>query len=358
MGKRNYGIDLLRLFAMFLVIVLHVLGQGGILKNTAVGSGTYAAAWFLEILAYGAVDIFAVISGYVGYRDPVRKTRLSSYILLWLQVVSVGLAAALFFRLLRPDLVSRGDLALMLRPVSKRLYWYFTAYTGLFFVKPLLDRAVAACSETTARKVFLTIFLVFSCFNTLLSFDQDSLSFNLNGGYSFVWISLLYLLGAIMKKCGLGRRLSIPGGLLTILAVTALTWLSRLYWTEKLVAYTSPTVLCAAILAVAVFSRIPVGRRMEKLIAFAAPGAFSVYILNCQQQVWNLVMHNRFAFLAEKPAAVMLLSTLLFAFLFVAGAVLCDWVRQQLFRLLRLRELAEAAEKRFEAGLRLVAEKL
>ena len=161
-----------------------------------------------------------------------------------------------------------------------------------------------------------------------------------------------------MKKCGLGRRLSIPGGLLTILAVTALTWLSRLYWTEKLVAYTSPTVLCAAILAVAVFSRIPVGRRMEKLIAFAAPGAFSVYILNCQRQVWNLVMHNRFAFLAEKPAAVMLLSTLLFAFLFVAGAVLCDWVRQQLFRLLRLRELAEAAEKRVEAGLRLVAEKL
>ena len=30
---RNYGIDLLRIVAMFMVLLLHVLGQGGILKN-------------------------------------------------------------------------------------------------------------------------------------------------------------------------------------------------------------------------------------------------------------------------------------------------------------------------------------
>lgn len=27
--KRNYGIDLLRMISMFMVVVLHVLGQGG-----------------------------------------------------------------------------------------------------------------------------------------------------------------------------------------------------------------------------------------------------------------------------------------------------------------------------------------
>ena len=30
---RNYGIDLLRIAAMFMVLLLHVLGQGGILNN-------------------------------------------------------------------------------------------------------------------------------------------------------------------------------------------------------------------------------------------------------------------------------------------------------------------------------------
>lgn len=32
---RNYGIDLLRLISMLMIVVLHVLGQGGILKSTS-----------------------------------------------------------------------------------------------------------------------------------------------------------------------------------------------------------------------------------------------------------------------------------------------------------------------------------
>ena len=63
--ERNAGIDLLRIVSMFFVVVLHSLGQGGILFNTAVGSSQYKVAWLLEIFAYGAVDIFALISGYV-----------------------------------------------------------------------------------------------------------------------------------------------------------------------------------------------------------------------------------------------------------------------------------------------------
>ena len=31
--KRNYGIDMLRLIAMFFVVILHVLGHGGAMKN-------------------------------------------------------------------------------------------------------------------------------------------------------------------------------------------------------------------------------------------------------------------------------------------------------------------------------------
>lgn len=31
--KRNYGIDALRLYAVFLVVILHVLLQGGILDD-------------------------------------------------------------------------------------------------------------------------------------------------------------------------------------------------------------------------------------------------------------------------------------------------------------------------------------
>ena len=33
MLKRNYGLDLLRMVAMFMVLLLHTMGQGGILGH-------------------------------------------------------------------------------------------------------------------------------------------------------------------------------------------------------------------------------------------------------------------------------------------------------------------------------------
>ena len=60
MNKRNYGIDLLRIVSILGVVFLHVLGHGGILA--AVKNETqFATAWFLEILAYPAVNCFVLI---------------------------------------------------------------------------------------------------------------------------------------------------------------------------------------------------------------------------------------------------------------------------------------------------------
>lgn len=63
--KRNPGIDFLRLLAMYLVVVYHLLFHGGIL-DAGQNSG---AAQLLRVLTLCAVDGFALISGYVGLRE-------------------------------------------------------------------------------------------------------------------------------------------------------------------------------------------------------------------------------------------------------------------------------------------------
>jgi surface polysaccharide O-acyltransferase-like enzyme len=71
--ERNYGIDLLRLISMLYVLVLHALGRGGLLDHTQRLSVQYQFGWFMQLWALCAVDIFALISGYVGYTEKIKK---------------------------------------------------------------------------------------------------------------------------------------------------------------------------------------------------------------------------------------------------------------------------------------------
>ena len=64
---RNYGIDLLRFVAMLGIVTLHILNHGGglsaetdILRSSVI--------WMIEIAAYPAVNCYALISGYTGYK--------------------------------------------------------------------------------------------------------------------------------------------------------------------------------------------------------------------------------------------------------------------------------------------------
>ena len=97
--ERNYGIDLLRVLSMFFVVVLHSYGNGGILTNTIENTTQYKIAWFIEIIAYCAVDVFALISGYVCYKQNNNKINFSRFINLWFQVVFYGLIISLIFNI-------------------------------------------------------------------------------------------------------------------------------------------------------------------------------------------------------------------------------------------------------------------
>ncbi|MCR5648942.1 MAG: acyltransferase, partial [Oscillospiraceae bacterium] len=63
--ERNHGVDLLRIVSMLMVVVLHILGQGGLLDAVSAPSLRHTLCWLLLAAAYCAVDCYAMISGYV-----------------------------------------------------------------------------------------------------------------------------------------------------------------------------------------------------------------------------------------------------------------------------------------------------
>lgn len=361
--KRNYGIDLLRLVSMFYVVVLHVLGKGGILKAAEAGTAQYELSWFVELWAYGAVNIFGIISGYVGFSEKEKKFNYANYLTMWLQVVVYGVGASLVFYLIDPELVTRTELWKMCFPVTNDLYWYFSAYTGLVFLIPLLNAGVRHCSRESLAKMFIALCVVFSVFSGFAD------RFELGRGYSLMWLILLYLLGAVMRKCQIGQNISAGAAFGGIAVCCIIAWLWRIYGpnftvfdikvTQSLPAnYLAITNLVAAILHVIAFSKLqfrPVG---QKLIAFAAPGAFAVYLLNNQIHVWRNVMTGTFAHLAAEPALPMMMHVLGFAFGFVIMAVLIDWIRQKAFALLHVKQAAAFIAGKLDKALERCAQLL
>ena len=362
-GERNYGVDLLRIVAMLYVVILHVIGPGGIVEAAAIGSAHYQVAWVLEVWAFCAVDIFALVSGYVSYSEHAKKVKWSNYVLLWLQVVVYGAAVTLVFNCLHPELVTKQDLFMMFFPVTNRLYWYLNAYTGLFVLMPLLDAGLRNCPVHTLKKIFVVVFVVFSVYETVIR------GMVMENGYSFAWVLLLYVLGGIIRKCGLGEKWRASYAWIGIAVCGFLAWFFRLYGPEfsvfktyvgryAWICYLSPMVLGAAVFHVIAFSKLKVGEKARKVIAFASPSAFTVYILNCHWVIWDYVMTGNFAGLAAKSVPVMVLGILAFSFAFVVISILIDRVRIFLFDLFHVRQIVERLLGIAEKAVSVIAERI
>ncbi len=343
MKERNYGIDCLRIVSLFYVIVLHVLGQGGVIHHCIPGTGQYYAAWLLEIAAFCAVDCFALISGYVGFRSDNTKIKLSNYVRIWFQVVFYGLLITFIFKLSGSAEISIKTFIKEFLPVTYNKYWYFTAYTGLFFIAPFINAAVDKTDDSTLKKQTLQCFILFSVFSTVWRiFSEDS--FQLTEGYSFVWIAFLYFLGAVIKKTDLFSTWKTGKCMILYFCLVLFTFLwnqSRLTAVtlfgydalpDLFISYISPTILMIAIIHLILFARLQISAFMIRLVRFAAPGAFSVYIINCHYFVWNYLMADRFVFICNSSILTLIAVVFGFSAAFVFAYVTLDYLRQIILR--------------------------
>jgi len=344
-NDRNHGIDLLRVVAMFFVVVLHSLGHGGVLGNAITGSGQYQFAWFLEIFAYCAVDIFALISGYVSYTTKEKDVNYANYINLWLQVVFYGVIIGLVLNIINPSFVIKSDFLNALFPVTKQLYWYFTAYTGLFVVMPIINKGIRNCNDGTLKKIFIAIFGLFTFFEIL------SPKFILNSGYSFIWITLLYILGAILKKTQIGKKIIKTKLVVAIIILSIVTYLYKMYGLEIskfgiiitrdiFVSYTSPTVLGMAILYVLYFSKIRFNNIFVRIIEFMAPSTFAIYLINDNGLVRRNIIINLFSGLIDNTLIEIFITIIGFSLVFVICSILIDKIRIFLFKICRIKEIS------------------
>ena len=338
---RNYGIDLLRMLSMLMIIVLHMMGNGGILAAAEPQSAHYWVAWALETAAYCAVNCYALISGYVGVDT---EHRAGSIIFLWLQVVFYTVSLTVLFALLLPGSVTANNVLRALLPVSFRQYWYFTSYFCLFFFLPALNH-LFSLPRRQLRNLVLAIAALLSLLPTLRGYDL----FQTNAGYSVIWLGALYVLGGYLKRYQPLSFLSIRGGLVLYGACTAVSWLWKLVAESlslsgdsgRLINYTSPTILLASVALLTAFTAMRLPTLPRKLASVAAPLAFSVYLIHAQPLVWEHLIKDRFPPLLQFSPLAFGCAVLVVALGIYLVCSVIDFVRFHLFRLLRIRAFAD-----------------
>ena len=340
--NRNYGLDLLRLLIGFMVVLGHAIGRGGILDHAPEGSLNFKIVWFIEAWAYSCPDIFIIISGYTSISERDKKQDWSKLIVLWLQVLFYSVVFTIIYTLINGaplefPLVLRSFFPLMNHPE----YWFFASYCALFILKPFIDKGIKAFDEKELKILFCIIFAVFSLYTVIGD------PFYLISGITPFWFILLYILGAITKKCALGERISSAGLLAMVYGLIIITWLSKNYCPafyimghrideNTLYSYTSPTITGCAILRVILYSRLKPGKFTRSVVRFAAPSVFAIYLLNTHPVYWNSILPNQFIELAPRRLSVMLPPVFLYSVSFYAAALLIDKIRQMIFKSLRV----------------------
>lgn len=349
--EHNYGIDLLRIISMFMIVMLHVLGHGGVLNASVQNLVGYGVAWFLEIAAYCAVNCYALISGYVGYGT---KHKYSNIVVLYLQVIFWMIAIQAVFMIIMPGTVGVIDIIKSFFTFALNTYWYFTAYFCMFFFIPFLNRLMQSLEKNEARILIVTIIFVFSVLPTVFQNDMFKNSY----GSSAFWLAMLYLIGAYFKKYEMESCDTKMRDGVTYLLCIVVTWISQ-YGVELLmkkplaeaaydspfVSYVSPTILLASIALLLFFRKLHVNSMVKKVVGFFAPVTFGVYLIHEQPLIRQYLMSGRFAIYGSYSPILLFVSVVGTVFGIWLACSLLDRLRLCLFKILKIKALCNSIEQ-------------
>ena len=354
--QRNYGIDLLRAGSMYLVVLLHIIGIGGVITGSELLSANFHAAWLIRVGALCAVNCYALISGFVGVH---ARHRIASLAQLWMQALVYSAGIGLACRFAFSEAVNARTLLGCFFPVSSAQYWYLSAYVGMFFLVPLANFA----TEHMPRRSLGIALAGTLCLFSLLPISPLTDAFLLHDGYSPLWLFVMYLLGIYLRKYDLLARLKPwKWALIYVFCVLfawaprmAALWLRPSLWGDcygnLAIEYTSPTMVLAAVALLGVFSQLRLPQGLQRPVRALSACSFGVYLLHAHPLVFRLWLTDRFAGLGSVSTPELILSALGAALAVWGVCLLVDGVRLWLFRLCCVPKAARWLEGKVRALL-------
>ena len=325
-GPRQSNFELLRILAMFLVIVIHA----DFLSTGLPSPEEYYADWLpvttkvlFESISIVCVNVFILISGWFGIRPSFKSFSQFAFQCLFFYV---GLYLLFLIK---------GDAELSIRGIAQCLCltkeddWFIKAYIGLYVISPILNKFI----ETSGEKVFRNTLIAFYIFHTLYG-CSSSARFIYHGYSAFSFIGL-YLLAAYVRRYGIVFYKW--GGVIYLASVVLNTigYIQQYYTHQSLpvLNYDNPLVILGALGLLLYFKNLEIG--YSKVINWLGASSFAVYLFHGNPFIMRKVFIPSMQFFYENYSG---LSCLVVMGAALAGifllAVLLDQPRKWLWKYL------------------------
>lgn len=334
-SQRQSNFELLRILAMFFVLVVHADFNALEIPNRADILDTPAQSFFrilIEFTAIISVNLFVLISGWFGIRPTIR-----GFLKLIFQVVFFGLAIYGLSLIMGRELFSLKDLWHNATIGFRPELWFVPAYIGLYILSPVLNIFVANAPERLLRNVILA----FIAFEVLIEWVILNYS-PFMMGYNTMAFVVLYLLAQWLRKFGNAKIQTSMAWLLFIIPIvinTLICFFCRKnnvpLVTSLLICYNNPLVIIQSAALLVLFARLrPFSSR---LINWISSGVFSVYLVNCNPYIYTKYKYYCEAIFYQTSGFLSLLGLLAFILVFLIGCVIIDkLIREPIWNLLSL----------------------
>lgn len=265
--QRNPAVEFYRVGAMFGIVILHAIVQGGYLRSRG-----------LDNVLLSCVTAFVFISGYFGIRFSVRKI---------MRLVALGCYCSFIAAVIGGGTCCVRD-GLLLDII--RHHWFLWAYLVLMCFAPMLNLAFEGDLKEVCLRVAPALAVVFGWSYFAMIPVVKNYCPTVKG---FGPLTPLTLIG-IYLAARLGRKMLT----MVYLRSCVFLWLAILSLPITWIGFGHYNSLASLVLAGALFclvERLKVSDCVGKVLAFIVPSLFPIYLLHCNAVGYEyLNILNRF----------------------------------------------------------------
>ncbi|MBR1712243.1 MAG: hypothetical protein IJ722_02415 [Alloprevotella sp.] len=274
---RDMNMELLRIAAMLLVLVIHAdflaLGEPSH-ADTVTAPLSSAMRYLVQAASSCCVDVFVLLSGWYGIR--FRTERLASFAF---QVLFFALLGFAFGAVLIPDaaLTRHGLGSILLLDGSD--YAFFKSYVALYLFAPLLNGLVERLERRDFRRLLAALYAMLWLYGWLYAGSQWHMEEDKPFFFMLLYLTARYLRLHCPRICNAPRNHFLLLYVGSVVTAAAVMFASIRLWRlcPPLFDYSSPFVIAAAIGLLLFFSHLRVRSRW---IGWVAASCFAVYLFH------------------------------------------------------------------------------